>query len=83
MSMELPLTVTVLKNASSEPLDRTAFVCISLPSEASYSLIYPRASAVSRAGTIRGLCGYFGAVYGIIILIDSGIWCAERQYEHK
>lgn len=25
MSMELPLTVTVLKNASSEPLDRTAF----------------------------------------------------------
>ena len=25
MSMELPLTVTVLKNASSEPLNRTAF----------------------------------------------------------
>ena len=28
MSMELPLTVTVLKNASSEPLNRTAFLYV-------------------------------------------------------
>ena len=28
MSMELPLTVTVLKNASSDPLNRTAFLYV-------------------------------------------------------